>query len=100
MSQVEAYGTRDRSEARPATLRFDSAVSERAFDVADQLSIERAQSIADVLVDLGVDSQRITVQGFGEAYPVADNASTRGRAQNRRVEIVFSDQNGQMGPSR
>ncbi len=65
-----------------------------------QLSIERAQSIADVLVDLGVDSQRITVQGFGEAYPVADNASTRGRAQNRRVEIVFSDQNGQMGPAR
>lgn len=65
-----------------------------------KLSIERAQSIADVLVDLGVDAQRITVAGFGEAFPLADNASTRGRAQNRRVEIVFSDQNGQMGPSR
>ncbi|WP_229732252.1 OmpA family protein [Pseudomonas sp. N040] len=65
-----------------------------------QLSRERAQSIADVLVDLGVDAKRISVAGYGEAYPVADNASTRGRAQNRRVEIVFSDQNGQMGPAR
>ena len=65
-----------------------------------RLSRERAQSIADVLVDLGVERKRIAVEGYGEAYPVADNASTRGRAQNRRVEIVFSDQTGQMAPPR
>jgi outer membrane protein OmpA-like peptidoglycan-associated protein len=40
------------------------------------------------------------VDAYGENYPVADNASTRGRAQNRRVEIVFSGQDGQMPPLR
>jgi outer membrane protein OmpA-like peptidoglycan-associated protein len=65
-----------------------------------ELSRQRAQSVADVLIDLGVDSQRMVVDGYGENYPIADNASTRGRAQNRRVEIVFSGQDGQMPPAR
>ncbi|GLU42237.1 MULTISPECIES: OmpA family protein [Pseudomonas] len=65
-----------------------------------QLSRDRAQAVADVLTDLGVDAKRIQVQGFGEAYPVADNASSLGRAQNRRVEIVFSDDKGQLGAQR
>lgn len=65
-----------------------------------QLSQDRAQAVADVLTDLGIDGKRIQVQGFGEAYPVADNASSLGRAQNRRVEIVFSDDKGQLGAQR
>ena len=65
-----------------------------------QLSLKRAQSVADVLIDLGIDPQRISVRGFGEAYPLAENASSRGRAQNRRVEIVFSDANGKLGMER
>jgi outer membrane protein OmpA-like peptidoglycan-associated protein len=65
-----------------------------------KLSRQRAQSVADVLTDLGVDSSRMRVDAYGENYPVADNASTRGRAQNRRVEIVFSGQDGQMPPLR
>lgn len=71
-------------------------------EVADnlRLSLERAQSVADMLIDLGVDSKRIAVQGYGEDYPVADNASTRGRAKNRRVEVVISDQQGNLSPSR
>ena len=57
----------------------------------DQLSLKRAKSVADVLVDLGIDEQRIQVEGYGDQYPVDVNATERGRAQNRRVEIVFSD---------
>ncbi|MEP7174794.1 MAG: cell envelope biogenesis protein OmpA, partial [Aestuariivirga sp.] len=34
-----------------------------------------------------LDSQRFSVQGFGESQPVASNASASGKAQNRRVEI-------------
>ncbi len=64
------------------------------------LSKARAQAVANLLVDLGIDAQRMQVEGFGEAYPVADNASMRGRAQNRRVEVVFSDAQGQLGQSR
>ncbi|MWV18149.1 OmpA family protein [Pseudomonas sp. L-22-4S-12] len=65
-----------------------------------ELSRARAQTVADVLVDLGIDSQRISVEGYGEAHPVAENASSRGRAQNRRVEIVFSDDKGKLQPAR
>jgi len=65
-----------------------------------KLSRDRAQSVADVLTDLGIDEKRIQVEGYGDEYPVDANASERGRAQNRRVEIVFSDEKGQLGAAR
>ncbi|MHA6196346.1 OmpA family protein [Pseudomonas wadenswilerensis] len=64
------------------------------------LSRNRAQSVADMLVDLGIDEKRIKVIGYGDQYPVEVNASERGRAQNRRVEIVFSDEKGRLGAER
>lgn len=65
-----------------------------------ELSRLRAQAVADMLVDLGVDARRLEVVGHGEAFPVADNASGLGRSQNRRVEIVISDQHGTLGAAR
>lgn len=65
-----------------------------------ELSKARAQTVADALIDLGVDAKRIEVQGFGESFPVAENASAKGRAQNRRVEILFSDEQGRLGAKR
>lgn len=65
-----------------------------------KLSRDRAQSVADMLVDLGVDEKRMKVIGYGDQYPVEANASERGRAQNRRVEIVFSDEKGHLGAER
>ncbi|MCK1793000.1 OmpA family protein [Pseudomonas violetae] len=65
-----------------------------------KLSLDRAQSVANVLMDLGIDDKRIKVEGYGDEYPVDVNASERGRAQNRRVEIVFSDEKGQLGAAR
>ena len=65
-----------------------------------QLSRDRAQSVADILVDLGIEDARIQVEGYGDQFPVEANASERGRAQNRRVEIVFSDDKGVLGAPR
>lgn len=65
-----------------------------------ELSRARAQTVADLLIDLGIDAKRIEVVGYGVDFPVAENASARGRAQNRRVEIVFSDERGQLGSQR
>ena len=65
-----------------------------------KLSRDRAQAVADMLMDLGVDDKRIQVEGYGDEYPVEANASERGRAQNRRVEIVFADEKGQRGAAR
>ena len=64
------------------------------------LSQARAQTVADLLVNLGIAGERIEVRGYGERFPLAENASARGRAQNRRVEILFSDAEGNLGPDR
>ncbi len=65
-----------------------------------ELSRARAQSVAQLLQELGVAPERMQVTGYGEAYPLAENASERGRAQNRRVEIVFSDAQGVLSAPR
>jgi outer membrane protein OmpA-like peptidoglycan-associated protein len=59
-----------------------------------QLSQQRAQAVADALAAQNVSSTRVEVQGRGEGFPVASNASSAGRQQNRRVEILFSNQTG------
>jgi len=65
-----------------------------------KLSRDRAQAVADMLVDLGVNEKRLQVEGYGDQYPIEANASERGRAQNPRVEIVFSDDKGKLAPAR
>lgn len=51
------------------------------------LSERRANAVRDVLVnEYGVGGDRVNAVGYGEARPVADNASADGRAVNRRVE--------------
>lgn len=53
------------------------------------LSERRAASVAGWLEANGVDSKRLKTVGWGESRPVADNASSEGRQQNRRVEIII-----------
>lgn len=54
------------------------------------LSQQRAQSVSTYLRSLGVSSNQIrSTEGFGEANPVADNSTSAGKAQNRRVEIYM-----------
>ncbi len=56
-----------------------------------QLSEKRAKAVADKLVsDFGIDSKRVSAVGYGESNPIADNATARGRAQNRRVVAEVS----------
>jgi len=51
------------------------------------LSRRRADAVANFLTSRGVAGARIERIGYGEQYPVADNTTEAGRAQNRRVEI-------------
>ena len=51
------------------------------------LSRQRAEAVANYLVSRGVNRARIETIGYGEQYPVADNSTASGKAQNRRVEI-------------
>jgi outer membrane protein OmpA-like peptidoglycan-associated protein len=59
-----------------------------------QLSKQRAIAVEEALVSRGVDRGRVEIIGKGEGFPVASNDDNAGRQQNRRVEIVFSDQEG------
>ena len=53
-----------------------------------KLSERRAKAVLDYLVaKAGVSSSRLASAGFGEDYPIANNKTRAGRAQNRRVEI-------------
>lgn len=52
-----------------------------------QLSIRRAQAVADFLAAKGISREVMTIEGKGETEPVADNKTRAGRAKNRRVEI-------------
>ncbi|WP_426195920.1 OmpA family protein [Massilia sp. DWR3-1-1] len=53
-----------------------------------ELSERRAKAVAQYLERRGIPREQIYYQGGGEVYPVADNHSEAGRAENRRVEIV------------
>lgn len=53
------------------------------------LTASRAEAVRDYLIAIaGASPQALAAEGFGEEFPIADNATREGRAQNRRVEIT------------
>ena len=58
------------------------------------LSEHRADAVKTSLVDMGISGDRIITRGYGKEYPVARNNNSANRQQNRRIEIVMSDENG------
>ncbi|HEY6912606.1 MAG TPA: OmpA family protein [Myxococcales bacterium] len=64
---------------------FTDSVGNETYN--KKLSQQRADAVVAYLSQAGVARARLVSQGFGEARPVASNASEAGRAKNRRVEI-------------
>lgn len=54
----------------------------------ENLSQGRAQSAVDYIIAKGIDINRLRAKGYGPRKPIADNKTKKGRAQNRRVELV------------
>lgn len=111
MAKVVIDGVRfgfDRYDLTPAAKQYLMSVSEKVKKRLDierirvtghtdsigshtynqRLSERRAGSVQEFLRGQGVTAP-MAVSGKGETRPVADNGSTIGRAQNRRVEIDF-----------
>lgn len=56
------------------------------------LSQERANSVKNYLVSsYGIDPSRIRTVGYGSTKPIADNSTSYGRSQNRRIEFVVNE---------
>ncbi|MBT8098905.1 MAG: OmpA family protein, partial [Gammaproteobacteria bacterium] len=51
------------------------------------LSERRAFTVRDYLINAGAPENNLSARGYGEANPIADNATAEGRARNRRVEL-------------
>jgi outer membrane protein OmpA-like peptidoglycan-associated protein len=65
-------------------------------DYNQGLSQRRAAAVQTALLERGVTSNQITAVGKGETFPVAGNDNAAGRQQNRRVEMVFTDDASQV----
>ncbi|MDT8421292.1 MAG: OmpA family protein [Desulfuromonadales bacterium] len=65
----------------------DSTGSE---ELNQTLSERRANAVNNILLAQGVAADRLSMIGFGESVPIADNGTTAGRQQNRRVEIKIT----------
>jgi outer membrane protein OmpA-like peptidoglycan-associated protein len=58
-----------------------------------QLSLARAEMVANYLGTRGVNQERLVVVGAGSSLPVADNSTRYGRSLNRRIEIRLASKN-------
>jgi len=63
-----------------------------------EVSERRSYAVRMALIDKGVGSDRIRTHGYADEFPVAGNDTTTGRQLNRRVEIILSDENGNIFP--
>ncbi|HPQ89791.1 MAG TPA: OmpA family protein, partial [Candidatus Mcinerneyibacteriales bacterium] len=55
----------------------------------EKLSRERAEMVKKYLVDKGVSEERIITVAYGEDMPVDTNKNAKGRANNRRVDVIM-----------
>jgi peptidoglycan-associated lipoprotein len=97
----------DRFNLRPEALKIlDDAVAKLQRDPNVRITIEgycdsigttqynlalgekRAGSVRDYLQSRGIAADRMRTISYGEAMPIADNATAQGRAQNRRAHLV------------
>ena len=69
---------------------WKGSTAEQSAEKNLALSQERAQAVSSYLLGLAVPANQIkSVEGFGEANPVASNATAAGQAENRRVEVYM-----------
>lgn len=53
------------------------------------LSKRRADAVRQLLIEYGIEAERVSTMGYGESRPIANNDTSEGRAKNRRVEIII-----------
>jgi outer membrane protein OmpA-like peptidoglycan-associated protein len=82
----------EHKERRVQIDGFTDSVGSDSYN--EELSRRRAEAVKSALLVRGIDASRISTQGYGKAYPVANNTDSGGRQLNRRVEVVIGGDNG------
>ena len=85
LNQIKAVMEQD------ASLKFEiDGHTDNSGDSAHNqtLSQERAEAVKTQLVTMGIDADRLSTKGYGDAKPMASNDTPDGKANNRRVEFV------------
>jgi OOP family OmpA-OmpF porin len=72
-------------EIKVEVAGYTDSRGSRKYNVG--LSQRRAEAVLDYLVGQGISADRLTAKGYGPDKPIADNATSAGRAVNRRVEM-------------
>ena len=72
--------------------------SQGSDEYNQELSERRADAVKMALIDMTISSDRVSASGYGKGFPVASNNNAGGRQLNRRVEIILSDENGNIAP--
>ncbi len=77
------------------SIRIEGHTDSRGSEAYNQrLSERRAEAVKRALLYQGIQGMRINALGYGEAFPIATNTTSSGRQQNRRVEVIISDEKG------
>lgn len=80
------------------SVRIEGHTDSVGSDETNQrLSEQRAQAVQGALLARNIEANRISTVGYGEGRPIASNDTQSGRQQNRRVEVVVSDEQGSFG---
>ncbi len=74
------------------SVRIEGHTDNKGKPAANKaLSKARAEAVKAWLVKHGIDKSRLKTEGFGQDKPIDDNATEKGRTNNRRVEFHIED---------
>jgi K(+)-stimulated pyrophosphate-energized sodium pump len=59
-------------------------------DTNQKLSLDRANTVREMLVNDGIAADRIATNGYGQQRPIASNDTEEGKAENRRLELTVT----------